>query len=166
MTGPTPKTILLALELTDADAPLLAAGRTYARAFGAHLYVVHVVPPEPDFVGLPREGEGGRPPEPGEPRVGYAYDRTMKATRARAAHERLESIRGELEAGGIEATALLIEGAHGEKILDEAARLDAGLIIVGSHQRSTLGEWLLGSTSRAVLRATPCPVLVVPIQAQ
>jgi universal stress protein A len=35
------------------------------------------------------------------------------------------------------------------------------LILVGSHSRSAVGELLLGSVSKALVRIAPCPVLVV-----
>ena len=155
-----PGPILVALESSKADLALLEMARAYARAFSARLYLVHVAPPEPDFVGLPK---AEMPPDPGDAEVGYAYDRKIAAERAKAAHADLEARRAEMEAAGIPATALLIEGVTADKILAEATRLDAGLIIVGSHQRGTLGRWLHGSTSREVLHTTPCPVLVVPV---
>lgn len=158
-----PTSIVLALELSAGDPPLLEAGAAYARAFGAHLYLIHVVAPEPDFVGLPKEGEAGVPP-PEEHPVGYAYDRKVEAGRLKEAHEWLEGRAADLGKAGVQATALLIEGEPPEKVLAEAERLGAALIILGSHQRGTIGEWLLGSTSREVLRTTPCPVLVVPVQ--
>lgn len=162
MTTAPPRTILVALELSPQDRPLLDLARHWAQALGAEVVLLHVIPPESDFVGLPRQGEAVRPPAPGEPEVGYAYDRTMKARRAREKHGELETLRAELQAAQVEATALLVEGAYADKILEEAGRLEVGLIVLGTHQRSTLGEWLLGSTSQSVLRRATCPVLVVP----
>ena len=49
--------ILLAVEMSEDDRPLLEVAKLYAKALGARLYLVHAVPPEPDFVGLPKEGE-------------------------------------------------------------------------------------------------------------
>jgi len=158
--------ILLAVELSEDDRPLLEVAQLYARALGAKVYLVHVVPPEPDFVGLPKEGEaappGGAAADPEGAEVGYAYDRGMAADRARAAHAELGVWRELLEAAGVATTALLIEGPAADKIAGEAKKLGCGLIIVGAHQRGLLRQWLQGSTSRAVLRDAPCPVLVVP----
>lgn len=162
MTTAPVRTILVALELSPRDPPLLDLARAYAQAFGAEVVLLHVVAPEPDFVGLPKEGEAAAPPAPDEPEVGYAYDRTRKARRAKEKRSELDSLRAGLEGARVQATALLVEGAYADKILEEAQRLGAGLIILGTHQRSTMGEWLLGSTSQDVLRRTTCPVLVVP----
>ena len=162
--------ILVAIELSEDDRPLLEVAQLYAKALGAKLYLVHVMPAAPDFVGLPKEGEaepaGGEAVGPGletgDVEVGYAYDRDLAAERARAAHAELAIRRERLEAAGVPTTALMIEGPAAEKIAAEAQKLDCGLIIVGAHQRGLLGQWLHGSTSREVLRDAPCPVLVVP----
>jgi nucleotide-binding universal stress UspA family protein len=157
--------ILLAVEMSEDDRPLLEVAKLYAKALGARLYLVHAVPPEPDFVGLPKEGEaepaGGVATEGAE--VGYAYDRSLAADRARAAHAELGVWRELMEAAGVTTTALLIEGPPAEKIAGEAEKLGCGLIIVGAHNRGLLGRWLHGSTSRELLRDAPCPVLVVPM---
>ena len=154
--------ILLAVELSEDDRPLLDVAKLYAGALGAKLYLVHVVPPEPDFVGLPKEAEANPANPDTDVEVGYAYDRGVAAERARTAHAELGIWRELLEAAGVATTALLIEGPAAEKIAGEAKKLGCGLIIVGAHHRGLLGQWLHGSTSRAVLRDAPCPVLVVP----
>ena len=51
-----------------------------------------------------------------------------------------------------------VEGA----ILERARSLPADLIVMGSHGRSGIERLLLGSVAEHVLRAAPCPVMVVP----
>jgi nucleotide-binding universal stress UspA family protein len=155
--------ILAAIELVEDDRALLDVAALYARALQARLYLVHVMPPEPDFVGLPKEAEANPAGPDDDAPVGYAYDRGVAADRARAAHDELHALRDRLAAAGLTTTALLIEGPSAEKIAAEARRLDCGLIVVGAHQRGLLGTWLHGSTSRELLRDAPCPVLVVPV---
>jgi nucleotide-binding universal stress UspA family protein len=154
--------ILVAVELVAEDRALLEAAELHANALGADLYLVHVVPPEADFVGLPKEAEAN-PASPDDAPVGYAYDREVAADRARAARDELHALRDRLAAVGLTVTALLIEGEPAEKVAAEARRLGCGLIIVGAHNRGLLGKWLHGSTSRELLRDAPCPVLVVPV---
>ena len=155
--------ILVAVELVDEDRALLEAAQIQARAMDAKLYLVHVAPPEADFVGLPKEAEAD-PASPDDPPVGYAYDREVAAERARAQHDELHALRERLSAAGLTVTALLLEGPPAERIAAEARRLGCGLIVVGAHQRGLLGKWLHGSTSRELLRDAPCPVLVVPVR--
>lgn len=48
------------------------------------------------------------------------------------------------------------------KIITECAKeLQADLIMLGSHGRSAIGRFLLGSVAQAVLRIAPCPVEIV-----
>lgn len=51
-----------------------------------------------------------------------------------------------------------VEGA----ILESARALPADLVVMGSHGRSGVERLLLGSVTEHVLRAAPCPVMVVP----
>jgi nucleotide-binding universal stress UspA family protein len=154
--------ILLAVEMTAADGPLLEVAESYVKAFGARLYLVHVVSAAPAFVGLPKSLEAAHPVGAEGVEVGYAYDRRMAAGRARTAHEELHAWRERLEAAGVPTTALLIEGFLAEKIASEAQKLGCGLIIVGTHHRSLLDRWLHGSTAQELLHDAPCPVLIVP----
>ena len=62
-------TILVAVELVAEDRALLEAAELHAKALGADLYLVHVVPPEADFVGLPKEAEAN-PASPDDAPVG------------------------------------------------------------------------------------------------
>ena len=49
-----------------------------------------------------------------------------------------------------------------DKILQEAKKLDASLIVMGSHGHGALYHLLVGSVTEGVLKGTACPVLVVP----
>jgi nucleotide-binding universal stress UspA family protein len=51
-------------------------------------------------------------------------------------------------------------GRSREQILQLASDLEADLVVVGSHRKSTAGRWLLGSVSQAIVADAPCPVLV------
>ena len=57
----------------------------------------------------------------------------------------------------------LIESAErtGSAIADHASRIQADLIVIGSHGHSGLNRILLGSTSDRVVHESPCAVLVV-----
>ncbi len=52
-----------------------------------------------------------------------------------------------------------------ETILQEVDKLDADLIVIGSHGRGAVLRALLGSTSEGVLHRTRVPVLIVPARA-
>lgn len=69
----------------------------------------------------------------------------------------------ELEAEGIHAECRTLYGSSVPHALHEAAEAeDAGLLVVGSSRRATVGRAMLGSTAERVLHGAPCPVAVVP----
>lgn len=51
-------------------------------------------------------------------------------------------------------------GRPDEQILAEAARLSAGLLVMGAFGRSAVREFFLGSVTRSVLRSLPLPVFL------
>lgn len=142
-----PRPLLVAVDFSPVTAAVLAAAADEARARGAEVHLVHVAAPEPAFVG--REVD---PPEM----------RNVVAHELREEHRRLQALAAELERGGLVVTALCVQGPTVEKIVSIAERIGADRVIVGSHGRGPLARALLGSVSEALLRAAPCPVLVVP----
>jgi nucleotide-binding universal stress UspA family protein len=62
---------------------------------------------------------------------------------------------------GIVADSVAPTGDPGWAIVDEARRLGADLIVMGTRGRSTVTRLLLGSVSTSVLHHAPCDVLVV-----
>lgn len=63
---------------------------------------------------------------------------------------------------GIEATALLVQGPTAQMLLEEAAKLECDMIVIGSHGSGVIKQLLGGSVSQAVLTKSDRPVLVVP----
>lgn len=51
-------------------------------------------------------------------------------------------------------------GAIAERIVERAFTLRADLVVVGTHGRSTLARWFIGSVALNVVRHAPCPVLI------
>jgi nucleotide-binding universal stress UspA family protein len=67
---------------------------------------------------------------------------------------------------GIEASGETIMGAPFDKILEVANQVKADAIVMGTHGRTGLRRLFLGSVAESVLRAAPCPVIVVREKAQ
>lgn len=65
---------------------------------------------------------------------------------------------GELRVAAVVAHVAI--GAPAFEIVDLANRLDADLIVVGTHGRHGLGRALLGSVAENVVRRAGCPVIV------
>ena len=66
-------------------------------------------------------------------------------------------------AHGLDAEAMVVadETTIAETLLRVARERDAAAVVVGAHRHGAIGEVLLGSTSRDVVRHAPCPVVVV-----
>ena len=141
------KTILVPVDFSDVTTRVLDASRNMARALGAKLVLLHVSEPEPDFVGF----------EPGPMAV-----RTSVARDFRKEHQKLDELRTQAAADGVEVLALHIQGPIVDKVLDQALEHHADLIVMGSHGHGALYEFLVGSVTSGVLRAAKCPVLVIP----
>jgi universal stress protein A len=57
-------------------------------------------------------------------------------------------------------------GSPAEEIVRCAREFGCDLLVMGTHGRSGIGHLALGSVAEAVIRAAPCPVLVVRPQAE
>jgi nucleotide-binding universal stress UspA family protein len=67
----------------------------------------------------------------------------------------------ELEASGLQVESAIRQGDPRVAIVDEARDWSADLVIVGSHGRSGIERWLMGSVAEHVVRHAPCSVEVV-----
>jgi len=141
------KPIVAAVDLSAVTSTVVEEGAALSKAFGVPLYVVHVEPPEPDFVGY----------DPGP-----KYVRDSAARDAMAHHETVKRLREQAAEQDVEAHGVVIQGPAAEKILGEAERLDARFIVLGSHGHGALYRLLLGSVSQAVLNRATVPVMIVP----
>ena len=98
---------------------------------------------------------------PADPTGGVAltepFDELEEESKAR-----LEEMLAQVKQHGIEAEALLVEGAPHKKTIQEAERIGADLIVVGTHSRTGVEHLLLGSTAERIIRHSPIPVLVAP----
>jgi len=136
---PRVETILLATDLTGASSAATDQAIDLAVRLGARLLVVTVMEPAKGSVAR----RGVRP----ETREIHARQSQAVVNEARAA--------------GADASFLVWEGDAGDGIVAAAAAEGADLIVVGTHGRSTVGRFLLGSVSDHVVHRAGCPVLVV-----
>ena len=72
-----------------------------------------------------------------------------------------EPARAFLRSHNVPVTEAFIVGDPSEKISEEAARMDADLIIMGSRGRTALAGLFLGSVTNGVLARTKNPILIV-----
>ncbi len=141
------KTILAPIDFSDVTGDVIQTAGQIAKAFHASLYLLHVAPPDPYFVGYERGPQTVRDSVAQEIRKGQYY---------------LQEVEAEAKDMGVDVHALQVQGATLEKILKESERLKADLIVLGSHGRGALQKLLVGSVVEGILRKAPCPVLIVP----
>lgn len=139
--------ILAAVDFSPVSKAIVREAAALAEAFDATLTLLHVAAPDPDFVGYA---------------AGPKTVRDARADELRTEHAELQTLSRALRDRGLAVHALLIQGPSVAKILEEAARVGADTIVVGSHGRGMLERALLGSVSEGVVRGATCPVLVVP----
>lgn len=61
----------------------------------------------------------------------------------------------------VEMQTKLVHGDPSSAIVQTARELKSDVILMGSHGRSAMVQFLMGSTAKAVLRRAGCPVLTV-----
>lgn len=67
----------------------------------------------------------------------------------------------QLQHRGLQAHGIIMEGDPETAITDYARSWGADLIVVGTHQRSSMERLFLGSVSQSVVKHSPCPVLLI-----
>ncbi|GAB4537824.1 MAG: universal stress protein [Pleurocapsa sp.] len=139
--------ILAAIDFSDITSAVVDKAAEIAKCFTSKLWLIHIAAPDPDFVGY-----GTGPPS----------KRDWRAKTLREEHRYIQEKALELEQSGIDVTPLLIQGATVETILQEATKLNADMIVIGSHGHGALHKALVGSVSEGVIRKASCPVLIVP----
>jgi universal stress protein A len=133
------KTILVATDFGEAADAALSYGRALARTFGGTLHLLHVT--ENQFL---------------RPMAANPHD-ANEATR-----RRLTALLGDHDRRGLDADVTLeTSDAPAEAIVEYAARIEADLIVMGTHGRTGLDRLLTGSVAEHVVRTAPCPVLTV-----
>jgi nucleotide-binding universal stress UspA family protein len=137
----TPKRILAAHDGSkDADQAFETA-LDLAAVCGARLQVVSVATPP-------------------EPPTRVETEATLEAA-TQHYEEIFEGLRRRAAGQGVDLETRVLVGHPAEQILRLAGDTGADLIVVGHRGRSTIREWLFGSTSRRVVSHAACSVLVV-----
>lgn len=139
--------ILAAVDFSAVTKDVMETLRRIGATMPARVFLVHVAPPEPAFVGYD---------------AGPDVVRRQVATETKTRHQRLHQLAEELRADGVETTALLVQGATVETLIAEAGKLEAGLIVLGSHGHGAVYDLLVGSVAEGVVRRSTVPVLLVP----
>ena len=118
-----------------------------ARARKAPLLILHVLAPV-----VPIVGEGYISPA--------AYEQMSTAARAWA-QKRLDRAVAKAKTARVRARGMLRDGVAHEQIARVAKARHAKLIVMGTHGRTGVARFFLGSVAARVAATAPCPVLTV-----
>lgn len=141
------KTVLAPIDFSAVSRRVIDHAIALARETDARLVLLHVVAPIPiarDNLALAVTG------------AEYTVAAQKDAAKALSALQR--SLRDE----GVTAHAIHATGDPREAIVEQAERLMADYIVMGSHGHTAFYDLLVGSTATGVLKHAACPVVIVP----
>jgi universal stress protein A len=139
--------ILHPSDFSRASGAAFARAVEMAKANRAELLVAHVLSPA-----MPMSGEGYVPPK--------VYENIERSAREYA-QKRLGALLAKAKKSGVRAKGLLLDGVPHERIVAAAKSKRADLIVIGTHGRTGLARFLLGSVASRVVSTAVCPVLTV-----
>lgn len=139
--------ILHPTDFSKASGPAFAKAVELAKQNRAELLLVHVLLPP-----IPPPGNGYVLPR--------AYEELEAAAR-RGAQGRLSALLAKAKKAGARTRTILLEGVPFDQIVRLAQRKRAGLIVMGTHGRTGLEKFFMGSVAERVIPRSPCPVLTV-----
>jgi nucleotide-binding universal stress UspA family protein len=142
--------ILVAIDLKTGTDRLLAEAQRYGRALDAIVDIIHVAAPDPYFVGYIKKDQVDSEREP-------------NAKALRTEHQQTQAFGAMLRANGIRVgQALTVQGPILATILQEADKLSADLLMLGSHHHGALYHLWYGETAAYAAKQASCALLIVP----
>ena len=134
------ETILVPTDGSEAVDDAVERALDLARQYGATIHALYVVQPVYTV-------DGG-------------FDRIYDALEA-TGEAATRDVADRAEAAGVDAVTEVSLGSPHREILDYAAENDVDLIVMGTHGRTGLDRYLLGSVTEKVVRLADVPVLTV-----
>ncbi|MDT8391963.1 MAG: universal stress protein [Lentisphaeria bacterium] len=139
--------MLVAVDFSETTDVVMKEAEKLALALAGRVWVLHVAPPDPDFIGY----------DPGP-----QAERDYIARQRHREHCEVQDLARQLKEKGIQATAVLAQGDTAAVILEQADQLEADMIILGTHGHGAVYHLIAGSVSKGVIKRAVCPVYVVP----
>ena len=118
-----------------------------AKADRALLVLVYVETPP-----VPMAGDGYVSPQ--------IYE-DLEASARKYGQTHLAGLQAKARKAGVKTTTLLLEGVVHEQIIRAARSKKVDQIVIGTHGRTGLAKFFLGSIASRVAASAPCPVLTV-----
>lgn len=144
------KTIIVAVDFSNATPGVLKMAVAVAKAFGADLRVFHAVEPEPSYTAY-----GFTPEE-------FPAMHVYQEEASKRARQKLESLTESAKLEIPTAECDLVEGSPLHSLLDYVKHHSADLVVLGSHGHGVIASLLLGSVAEGMIRKATVPTLIVP----
>ena len=134
-------------DFSKASGTAFARAVEMARADRAELLVAHVLTPA-----IPMVGDGYISPK--------VYQEIEASARA-AGQKHLDALVAKAKKAGARAKGLLLEGVPYDRIVRAAKAKRVDLVVMGTHGRTGLARFFLGSVAERVIAMAGCPVLTI-----
>ena len=144
------KTIICAVDFSNATPEVLKMGIELAKSFGADLQLFHSIEPEPSYTAYGFT--------PGEFPAMNAFQEEAK----RRATHKLNNLLATARMSLPNATAQMADGSPLHSLLDHVEESGADFVILGSHGHGVIASLLLGSVAEGMVRKATVPTLIVP----
>jgi nucleotide-binding universal stress UspA family protein len=141
------KTVLAPIDFSPISDAVITEAIALARRLAARLVLLHVVQPMPVI-----------PPTFGVEQLGAELPSSASATAAR----KLRDLQRALLTDSVTAHTIHVVGEPGPRIVEQAERLEADFVVLGSHGHSAFYDLFIGSTANFVLKCAPCPLVLLP----
>jgi nucleotide-binding universal stress UspA family protein len=139
--------ILHPSDFSSASSAAFAKALEMSKANRAELLVAHVLAPV-----VPMMGDGYISPS--------LYQELETSARSQA-QAQLDRLLAKAKKAGVRAKGLLMQGAPHEQITRAARGKRADLVVLGTHGRTGLAKFFVGSVASRVVSTASCPVLTV-----
>ena len=140
--------ILHATDFSPASRAAFAKAVSLARTNKSELVIAHVLAPI-----LPVVGDGAY--------VSPEVYTSMEEASRKYGQKHLNALVTRAKAAGVRARGILMDGPVHDRIVAAARKVKADMIVIGTHGRSGLARFVLGSVASRVVSHARCPVLTV-----
>ena len=141
--------VLHPTDFSRASSAAFARSLVEARQARRELVLLHVLS---SAIPLAGAGEGYMAPS--------VYEQMSQSARGWA-QKQMDRLLAKAKAARVRARGLVVEGVAHEQITRAAKRLRADLIVMGTHGRTGVARFFVGSVAARVTATAPCPVLTV-----
>jgi len=141
------KTFLVPVDFSAVSEDVVNTAVSFARSFGAKVVLLHVI--QPPIV----TSEYALPVD--------AVQEAITASE-KSAESKFIPLTARFQSADLEAEAVIRHGPPVYAILEEATKVKADFIIMGSHGHGKIYDLLVGSTASGVIKGARCGVVILP----